>query len=85
MADLRPFPYQQDFFDELSEHALKTLAADINKNGLRNAKHDYILIADADGTYPLEDIPRLLAEADKYAMVVGARTGAVFAKRRWLT
>lgn len=47
------------------------------KNGLRNAKHDYILIADADGTYPLEDIPRLLADAAKYAMVVGARTGAI--------
>lgn len=47
------------------------------KNGLRNARHDYILIADADGTYPLEDIPRLLAEAQNYAMVVGARTGAI--------
>ena len=47
------------------------------KNGLRHAKHDYILIADADGTYPLEDIPRLLAEAEENAMVVGARTGAI--------
>jgi glycosyltransferase involved in cell wall biosynthesis len=47
------------------------------KNGLRNASHDYILIADADGTYPLEDIPRLLADAKDYSMVVGARTGAV--------
>jgi glycosyltransferase involved in cell wall biosynthesis len=47
------------------------------KNGLRNAKHEFILIADADGTYPLEDIPRLLAEAQNYAMVVGARTGAI--------
>jgi len=47
------------------------------KNGLRHAKHDFILIADADGTYPLEDIPRLLAEAPNHAMVVGARTGAV--------
>ena len=47
------------------------------KNGLQNAKHDYIMIADADGTYPLEDIPKLLADADKYAMVVGARTGAI--------
>ncbi len=47
------------------------------KNGLRNARHDFILIADADGTYPLEDIPRLVAEAANYAMVVGARTGAI--------
>jgi glycosyltransferase involved in cell wall biosynthesis len=47
------------------------------KDGLRQAKHEYVLIADADGTYPLEDIPRLLASAPEYAMVVGARTGAV--------
>ena len=47
------------------------------KNGLRNAKYDFILIADADGTYPLEDIPRLLADAKDYSMVVGARTGAI--------
>jgi len=47
------------------------------KDGLRQARHEYILIADADGTYPLEDIPRLLAPAPDYAMVVGARTGAV--------
>lgn len=47
------------------------------KDGLRLARFDYILIADADGTYPLEDIPRLLQLAGDYAMVVGARTGAV--------
>jgi len=44
------------------------------KNGLRNAKHDYILIADADAL-SAGDIPRLLAQADKYAMVVRRRTG----------
>src|SRR4051794_33596192 len=27
------------------------------KSGLQVAKHDYIMIVDADGTYPLEDIP----------------------------
>ncbi len=47
------------------------------KSGLQAAKHPWILIADADGTYPLEDTPRLLEEIDKYSMVVGARTGAV--------
>lgn len=47
------------------------------KDGLREARFDYILIADADGTYPLEDIPRLLEAAGDNAMVVGARTGAV--------
>jgi len=47
------------------------------KNGMRAARYDYILIADADGTYPLEDIPRLAEEAERYDMVVGARTGAI--------
>ena len=46
------------------------------KSGLRAARHDYILIVDADGTYPLEDIPRLAEHAAEYGMVVGARTGA---------
>jgi glycosyltransferase involved in cell wall biosynthesis len=45
------------------------------KDGLRVAKGDLVLIADADGTYPLEDIPRLAAEMDGYDMLIGARTG----------
>ncbi|MEA3188921.1 MAG: hypothetical protein QOD99_2751 [Chthoniobacter sp.] len=47
------------------------------KSGMARAKHEYILIADADGTYPLEDIPRLMAEAPNFDMVVGARTGKI--------
>ena len=46
------------------------------KSGLQAAKHPWILIADADGTYPLEDTHRLLVDAEKYSMVVGARIGA---------
>jgi glycosyltransferase involved in cell wall biosynthesis len=45
------------------------------KDALRMAKGDLVLIADADGTYPLEDIPRLAAEMDGYDMLIGARTG----------
>ena len=45
------------------------------KLGIRRAKYDYILITDADGTYPVEAIPAMLAAAHKNAMVVGARTG----------
>ena len=45
------------------------------KTGIANAKHDWILITDADGTYPTESIPELLAAAPGNAMVVGARTG----------
>lgn len=43
--------------------------------GMRRAKHDWVMIADADGTYPLQDTPRLLGEALDADMVVGARTG----------
>lgn len=45
------------------------------KTGIRQAKHDFILIADADGTYPIEAIPALLECLDESDMVVGARTG----------
>jgi glycosyltransferase involved in cell wall biosynthesis len=47
------------------------------KLGVRLANYDWILITDADGTYPVESIPALLAEADRNSMVVGSRTGAV--------
>jgi glycosyltransferase involved in cell wall biosynthesis len=47
------------------------------KLGVRLAAHEWILITDADGTYPVEAIPALLAEADVNSMVVGSRTGAV--------
>jgi len=45
------------------------------KDGLQRAKGEYILIADADGTYPLADIPRLAADIATFDMVIGARTG----------
>ena len=61
----------------LIEHETNTGYGSGLKDGLQQAQHEFILIADADGTYPLEDIPTLLADAPNYAMVVGARTGAV--------
>lgn len=45
------------------------------KHGLSQAQYEYILILDADGTYPEDAIPKLLKESDRYDMVVGARTG----------
>ncbi|MCA9553511.1 MAG: glycosyltransferase family 2 protein [Myxococcales bacterium] len=45
------------------------------KRGFRESHTDLVVITDADGTYPAEDIPRLLAEASTFDMVVGARTG----------
>jgi glycosyltransferase involved in cell wall biosynthesis len=46
------------------------------KDGIAAAKHDVIVMADADGSYPLGDIPKLVRRLhDGFDMVVGARTG----------
>jgi glycosyltransferase involved in cell wall biosynthesis len=45
------------------------------KTGILAAAYDIICITDADGTYPPERIPDLLAELQHADMVVGARTG----------
>jgi glycosyltransferase involved in cell wall biosynthesis len=46
------------------------------KLGVRSAQYPWILITDADGTYPVEAIPGMLAAAESNSMVVGARIGA---------
>lgn len=46
------------------------------KLGIRHAQYDWILITDADGTYPVAAIPEILARAEVNDMVVGARVGA---------
>ena len=46
------------------------------KTGIAAARFDTIVIIDADGTYPIEFIPKLLDVYNTgYDMVVGARTG----------
>jgi glycosyltransferase involved in cell wall biosynthesis len=46
------------------------------RTGLDACTQEWVFITDADGTYPLEDLPRLLDEAGKGAdMVVGVRQG----------
>ena len=45
------------------------------KTGIRAANGDWILITDADGTYPHDRIPDLLRHVGDHDMVVGARTG----------
>lgn len=45
------------------------------KRGISAARYGWILITDADGTYPVEFIPNLLAQAAENDMVVGARVG----------
>jgi glycosyltransferase involved in cell wall biosynthesis len=46
------------------------------KDGIAAASYDIIAITDADGTYPIDRIPELVAEYQKgFDMVVGARQG----------
>ncbi len=60
----------------LRHHANRGYGAAI-KTGIRHARYDILCITDADGTYPNERIPDLLArlEEGRADMVVGARTG----------
>jgi glycosyltransferase involved in cell wall biosynthesis len=43
------------------------------KTGIKNSKYDWILILDADGTYPVKEIPSLVQYTNEYDLVVGAR------------
>lgn len=45
------------------------------KAGIARAKTDLIVITDADGSYPIDQIPTLAQECAEFDMVVGARTG----------
>lgn len=46
------------------------------KTGIHAARYPWILITDADGTYPNEFLPHLWNQREDRDMVVGARTGA---------
>ena len=45
------------------------------KSGIRASRGDWIMITDADGTYPNHKMPLLLSKKEKYDMVIGARVG----------
>jgi len=45
------------------------------KTGFSQSRANFILITDADGTYPNESISELIKYIPEYDMVVGARTG----------
>lgn len=47
------------------------------KRGIEASSYPWILITDADGTYPPSAIPGMLKRADENDMVVGARVGEV--------
>ncbi len=49
------------------------------KDGISAASYDTIIITDADGTYPIQDIPKLLDKYEEgFDMVVGARKGKFY-------
>ncbi|MBI3661805.1 MAG: glycosyltransferase family 2 protein [Acidobacteria bacterium] len=67
---------------EAGKHAVRLIQQGRNrgygaslKAGIAAAENDWIVIIDADGTYPAEMIPALLECGDEYDMVVGARVG----------
>lgn len=62
---------------KLIEHRVNRGYGAALKTGIRAAAHDIICITDADGTYPNDRIPELVARLidDALQMVVGARTG----------
>jgi glycosyltransferase involved in cell wall biosynthesis len=67
--------------EQAADPSLRVLAHGTNrgygaalKTGIRAAAGEFVVITDADGTYPNERIPDLLELADDVAMVVGART-----------
>lgn len=45
--------------------------------GILEARGDIIVASDADGTYPHEDIPKMLEFFPHFDMVIGARVGAI--------
>lgn len=47
------------------------------KTGIDAARYETIVISDADGTYPSDQIPALVAQLETADMVVGARTTKV--------
>src|SRR5438874_2662811 len=63
----------------LIEHDINMGYGAALKDGLRKASGEFILITDADGTYPLREIPRVTADAAEFDMVIGARTGKLAA------
>ncbi|HJN39228.1 MAG TPA: glycosyltransferase family 2 protein [Chloroflexota bacterium] len=48
------------------------------RRGIRAARHEWVLITDADDTYPATTAARLVEIAEHYDMVVAARTGRHF-------
>ncbi len=55
------------------------------KTGIAAARYETIAITDADGTYPVAELPRMVALLTDYDMVVGARTGPLYRRKALLS
>ena len=63
------------------EHAVNRGYGQSILTGMAEARHDVIVTIDADSSYAAQDIPKLLEESQKFAMVIGQRTGAQYRGR----
>ena len=70
---LRKIPPADDL--QIIEHARNRGYGAALKTGIRAASTELIAITDADGTYPNDRLPELVALCAQYDMVVGARIG----------
>lgn len=53
------------------------------RTGVNAAKHDWVLMTDADGSYPCEEIDKLFDGVPDFDLVIGARTGTHFWGSPW--
>jgi glycosyltransferase involved in cell wall biosynthesis len=60
---------------QLIRHSINKGYGAALRSGIRRAGSETIVIIDADGTYPADAIPQLVAEIGPYDMAVGARVG----------
>lgn len=65
----------KDYDVKLVQHEYNKGYGAALKTGISFSQYDVIAISDADGSYPIEEIPNLVNFIDQYDMVVGARTG----------
>jgi len=55
-------------------HPINTGYGNALKSGIKTAQYEWIGIVDADGSYPIEDIPKLISEMQNgFDMVIGTR------------
>ncbi len=66
---VRKFPRAQ-----LIQHPKNRGTGAATNTALRHARGEIVAMTDGDGTYPVQDIPRLLPYMDECDMVIGART-----------